>query len=105
VERLSFAHPGYLWGLLSVGLPILIHLFNRRQPRPLPFGAIEFVLRSHRQKKRQIRLRQILLLLARCLLLFGIAAALARPSLLPKGGIANSASGPQATALVLDASL
>ncbi len=105
MERLSFAHPGYLWGLLSVGLPILIHLFNRRQPRPLAFGAIEFVLRSHRQKRRQIRLRQILLLLARCLLLFGIAAALARPSLLPKGGIASAASGPQATALVLDASL
>ena len=105
MERLSFAHPGYLWGLLAVALPILIHLFNRRQPRPLAFGAIEFVLRSQRQKKRQVRLRQILLLLARCLLLGGIALALARPSLQPKGGVASSASGPQATALVLDASL
>jgi Aerotolerance regulator N-terminal len=105
MERLSLAHPGYLWGALAVGLPILIHLFNRRQPRPLPFGAIEFVLRSHRQKKRQLRLRQLLLLLARCLLLLSIALALSRPSLLPQGGAASSASGPQATALVLDASL
>ena len=105
MERLVFAHPAFLWGLGAVALPVLIHLFNRRQPRPLAFGAIEFVLRSHRQKKRQVRLRQILLLAARCLLLAGIALALARPSLEPEGGIAAAKSGPQATALVLDASL
>ena len=105
MERLSFAHPGFIWGLSAVALPVLIHLFNRRQPRPLFFGAIEFVLRSQRQKKRQVRLRQILLLASRCLLIAGIALALARPSLEPKNGVAAARSGPQATALVLDASL
>ena len=31
----QFAHPAYLWGLLGIALPILVHLFNQRRPRPL----------------------------------------------------------------------
>ena len=102
---LGFAHPLYLWGLAAMALPILVHLFNQRRPRPLAFGAIEFVLRSQRQKARRLRLRQILLLALRCLLIAAVALALARPSLKPKGAQAAVASGPQATVLVLDASL
>ena len=105
MERLLFAHPAYLWGLLAVALPILVHLFNQRRPRPLSFGAIEFVLRSQRQKARRLRLRQIVLLALRCLLIAAVALALSRPSLRPKGAQAAQTSGPQATALVLDASL
>jgi hypothetical protein len=102
---LAFANPLYLWGLLATALPILVHLFNQRRPRPLAFGAIDFVLRSQRQKARRLRLRQILLLAMRCLLIAGIAVALARPSIKPKGNLAVAPAGPQATALVLDASL
>src|SRR5712692_4756565 len=101
----QFAHPAYLWGLLAVALPIIVHLFNQRRPRPLAFGAIEFVLRSQRQKARRLRLRQILLLALRCLLIAAVALALSRPSLKPKGALTAQASGPQATALLLDASL
>ncbi|MFL5247782.1 MAG: vWA domain-containing protein [Myxococcales bacterium] len=103
--RLVFANPAYLWGLAALSVPILVHLFNRRRPRPLAFGAIEFVLRSQRQKSRRLRLRQILLLAMRCLLVAGVALALARPSLEPKGTAAAVARGPQATALVIDGSL
>ena len=102
---MEFAHPAYLFGLLAVALPVLIHLFNQRRPRPLAFGAIEFVLRSQRQKARRLRLRQILLLALRCLLIAAVALALARPSLRPKGAALAQVSGPQATALVLDGSL
>jgi aerotolerance regulator-like protein len=102
---LQFAHPAYLWGLCAIALPILVHLFNQRRPRPLSFGAIEFVLRSQRQRARRLRLRQVLLLALRCLLIAAVALALARPSLKPRGVQAAQASGPQATALVLDASL
>ncbi len=102
---LQFAHPAYLWGLFAIALPILVHLFNQRRPRPLSFGAIEFVLRSQRQKARRLRLRQILLLALRCLLIAAVAMALARPSLKPRGVQAAQASGPQATAIVVDASL
>jgi hypothetical protein len=102
---LTFGNPAYLWGALAVSLPILVHLFSRRRPRPLPFGAIELVLRSQRQKRSNLRLRQLLLLILRCLLIAAIAFALARPSLEPKAGVASAPSGPRATALVLDGSL
>jgi hypothetical protein len=102
---MDFAHPGYLWGAAAIALPILVHFFNQRRPRPLAFGAIEFVLRSQRQKASRLRLRQILLLALRCLLIAAIALALARPQLRPKGARSAQALGPQATALVLDASL
>jgi len=105
VGRLVFAHPAYLWGLLALALPILVHLFNRRRPRPLEFGAIEFVLRSQQRRVRRLRLRQILLLALRCLLIAGVALALARPSIEPRGAQAAVSRGPQATALVVDASL
>ncbi|HUJ24608.1 MAG TPA: BatA domain-containing protein [Myxococcales bacterium] len=105
LERLTFAHPAYLWGIAALALPIIVHLFNQRRPRPLAFGAIEFVLRSQRQKARRLRLRQILLLALRCLLIAAVACALARPSLKPRGAQTAAAVGPQATALVLDASL
>ncbi|HYZ89072.1 MAG TPA: BatA domain-containing protein [Myxococcales bacterium] len=103
--RLVFAHPAYLWGLCALALPILVHLFNRRRPRPLAFGAIEFVLRSQQRRVRRLRLRQILLLGLRCLLIAGVALALARPSIEPRGSQAAVSRGPQATALVIDASL
>ena len=102
---MAFAHPLYLWGLAAMALPIVVHLLNQRQPRPLAFGAIEFVLRSQRQKARRLRLRQILLLALRCLLIAAVALALARPSIKPRGAQAAATAGPQATVLVLDASL
>ena len=105
MSGLVFAHPAYLWGLAALAVPILVHLFNRRRPRPLAFGAIEFVLRSQRQKARRLRLRQLLLLALRCLLIAGVALALARPSLEPRGAEAAVSRGPQATALVVDSSL
>jgi len=105
VGRLVFAHPAYLWGLAALALPILVHLFNRRRPRPLAFGAIEFVLRSQQRRVRRLRLRQVLLLALRCLLIAGVALALSRPSIEPRGAQAAVSRGPQATALVVDASL
>src|SRR5260370_27488016 len=96
-ERLTFVHPAYLWGLLAVALPIIVHLFNQRRPRPLAFGAIEFVLRSQRQKARRLRLRQIVLLALRCLLIAAVACALPPPSLRPPRPEAAPAARPPAT--------
>src|SRR5258708_15767504 len=79
MDRLAFAHPAYLWGLLAVALPIIVHLFNQRRPRPLAFGAIEFVLRSQRQKARRLRLRQAPFLALPPPLLPAGAPARARP--------------------------
>ena len=102
---LGFANPLLLWGLLAAAIPLAIHLFFRRRPRPTAFPAIEFVMKARRQTERRLRLRRILLFTARTLLLAAVALALARPRL-EEPGVAGAAAprGPSATAIVLDAS-
>jgi hypothetical protein len=101
----SFAHPWLLLGALGALLPLLVHLFDRRRPKPRPFAAIAFVLRSHRRTASRLRLKRLLLYTLRTLLLLAVPVALARPQLVRAGASATSSSGPAATALVFDRSL
>lgn len=102
---LGFANPLLLWGLLAAAIPIAIHLFFRRRPRPTPFPAIDFILRARRETERRLRLKRILLFAARTLLLAAVALAIARPLLEePGAAVAAVPAGPAATAIVLDAS-
>jgi hypothetical protein len=92
-------------GLAAAALPLAIHLLFRRRPRPTPFPAIDFLLRARRENERRLRLRKVLLFLARTALLAGAALALARPELRRAGAPGAAAwRGPAATAIVLDAS-
>ncbi|HCF58813.1 MAG TPA: hypothetical protein DFS52_12590 [Myxococcales bacterium] len=100
----EFANPAFLWGTMLAALPLVIHLFNRRRARPHPFAAIDFVLRSRRRTARRLRLKRLLLFLARTLLLLAVPIALARPQ--PKRADALATpQGPAATAIVVDTSL
>ena len=102
---LSFVNPALAWGLLAALVPLAVHLFFRRRPRPTPFPAIDFVLRARRETERRLRLRKVLLFAARTLLVAAVAAALARPRLQkPEEASAAVARGPSAVAIVLDAS-
>jgi hypothetical protein len=102
--NLGFANPALLWGLLAAAIPLAIHLFFRRRPRPTPFPAIDFILRARKETQRRLRLRKILLFTARTCLLAAIATALARPRAEQPGSAAPVVVGPRATAIVLDAS-
>jgi hypothetical protein len=102
---LGFVHPALLWGLLAAAIPLAIHLFFRRRPRPTPFPAIDFILKARRETERRLRLKKLLLFTARTLLLAALALALARPRLeAPATAAAATPRGPRATAIVLDAS-
>ena len=86
-------------------IPVAIHLLSRRRSKKLPFAAVEFILRSRRQKTSHIRLRQLLLLALRMLIVGAVGFAIARPLLRPKTAAASSAGQTAATAIVLDGSL
>ena len=100
---LFFQNPAMLFGLLAAALPLIIHLISRRRARRVHFAALEFVLRSKKKSARHIRLRQLLLLLARTLLFAALAFAMAKPILKPKSESTKS-DAPAAVAIVLDAS-
>jgi hypothetical protein len=101
----SFVHPWLLLGAVGALLPLLVHLFDRRRPKPRPFAAIAFVLRSHRRTTSRLRLKRLLLYTLRTLLLLAVPVALARPQLLRPGAAGTRTSGPAATAVVVDRSL
>ena len=102
---LSLLHPALAWGLLAGLVPLAVHLFFRRRPKPTAFPAIDFILRARRETERRLRLKKILLFTARTLLVAAVAAALARPRLQkPAEASAAVVRGPAAVALVLDAS-
>jgi hypothetical protein len=76
---MSFGAPLYLWGLLLASLPIIIHLLNRRRLPRLSFSSLRFLAGVRRDRMRWLRLRELLLLLARTLLIALLFLGLARP--------------------------
>ncbi len=101
---MAFGNPLLLWGLLAVAVPLAIHLLHRRRAKTLLFPAIDFILRSRKAVQRRFRLKQILLLVLRCLLVGAAAFAAARP-LFPGSDAAIGPSGePAAVAVMIDRS-
>ena len=77
---MSFLNPLLLLGALGISLPILAHLLNRFQVQSTDWAAMRFLNRSVRVRSRQIKLRDLFLLILRCLALLLLVFALARPS-------------------------
>lgn len=101
---MTFANPLFLFGTLAALIPLLVHLFDRRRPRPVPFGAISFVLKSQRRTASRLRLKRLLLYLLRTLILLAVPIALARPQFASAQGPVTT-RGLAATAVVIDTSL
>lgn len=74
-----FLASALLAGLALALLPPLIHLISKRRARRVPFGAIDFVLRSQKRTTRSLRIRQLVLLVLRTLLIVFVVLAIARP--------------------------
>jgi hypothetical protein len=77
---MTFLNPLLLLAGLGVALPILAHLLNRYRVQHTPWAAMQFLHRSVRVRSRQLRLRDLLLLLLRCSALLLLAIALSRPA-------------------------
>ncbi len=104
---IEFVQPWMLLGVLGAAVPLWLHLFGRRRAPVLYFSALEFILAANPKKARALALREWTLLALRCLVVFAVAVALARPSVPLPGRAAEVAiaAGPQALVLVLDDSM
>lgn len=78
---MAFLNPLFLFGLFAAAVPLLIHLWSRRQAVTVDFSSLIFLVAAHRQNVRRIQLKQLLILLLRMLIVALIALALARPFL------------------------
>lgn len=97
---MQFLYPWFLWGLLAVTLPIIIHLFNFRKYTKIYFTNVKFLKDVHYQSKSKSRLKEILILVCRCLIVAALTFAFSQP-FIPKG---NSAipSGKKHVSIFID---
>jgi hypothetical protein len=66
-------------GALLASIPIIIHILNRRRFKTIHWAAMEYLLQAMRKNRRRLKFEQWLLLACRCLLIFLMGLALARP--------------------------
>ena len=103
IFALGFANAALLYGLVATGIPIVIHLLNRRKHREVPWAAMRFLLAAIRKNRRRIRIEQWLLLAVRTLLVLLVVSAVAKPFLESFGAVL--AGRRTQRVLVLDGSL
>jgi hypothetical protein len=87
-------------GVVSIIVPILIHLLSRQRRRPIEWAAMRFLIEALRKHRWRLQLEQYLLLAVRCLILVLLGAALARP-ILDAAGVFD-AGGARTVLLVID---
>lgn len=98
----DFANPSMLLGTLLLGVPLLIHLLNRRRYKMKRWAAMSFLLAAYKRTRRRLRLENFLLLLLRCLIVVLLAGAMARPFVPSDSPLAVLSSGPRNVVAVLD---
>jgi len=82
-----FLNPWMLLGLVGVSIPIVIHLVRRQAAKPIDWGAMRFLLDTVALRRRKVEWEDLLLMIARCLLLGLVALALAKPFVPPDSGV------------------
>ncbi len=96
---MAFLQPWVLLGLPLAGLPLLLHLIQRREPPTLEFPAVRYLVQVTQEHQRRLRLRHLLLLLVRTVLVLALVLAAAGPS----AALREAAShAPSALAVLLD---
>ena len=76
---MTFLNPIFLWASFAVLIPIIVHLFNFRRPKRVPFSDISLVKEVKKSVVKRMRLRQWLLLAARILAILMLVFVFANP--------------------------
>src|SRR5689334_18408547 len=76
---MSFLYPTFLWALLALAIPIIIHLFNFRKTTRIYFSNTRFLKQVKESTTAKRRLKHYLILLSRLLFLSLLVIAFAQP--------------------------
>ncbi|MBK7855541.1 MAG: BatA domain-containing protein [Bacteroidetes bacterium] len=76
---LQFVSPSFLWCLLLVSIPIIIHLFNFRRFKKVLFTNVKFLKELKEETNSRSRLKHLLVLLMRILAVAFLVFAFAQP--------------------------
>ena len=76
---MQLQHPEFLWGLLLLVLPILVHLLKLRRFQKTPFTNVTLLKRILAESNRSSQLKKWLLLMSRLGLLTALVFAFCKP--------------------------
>jgi len=78
---MKFLYPEFLYGLLTLAIPIIIHLFNFRKAKKIYFSSIRFIKHVQQTTSQKLKIKHYLILASRILFLFFLVLAFAQPFL------------------------
>ncbi len=76
---MNFLYPGFLFALLAIAIPIVIHLFNFRKFKKVYFSNVQFLKEAREQSSSREKLKHLLVLFSRILAITFLVLAFARP--------------------------
>jgi len=100
---MTFLSPLFLWALPLAGIPLVLHLLNRRPPQKVVFSYIGWLKEAHQNFMPKKKLQEWLLLAVRTLLLLFLVLFFSRP-VLQSGFMRSSQSQNSSIIVVLDVS-
>ncbi|BDS12065.1 BatA domain-containing protein [Aureispira anguillae] len=87
---MSFVYPWFLWALLALAIPVIIHLFHFRRFKTVYFTNVKFLKEVKEQTSARSKIKHLLVLIARILTLAFLVFAFAMPYLPNKNGKVKS---------------
>jgi hypothetical protein len=76
---MHFLYPAFLFALISLAIPVIIHLFNFRKYQKVYFSNVQFLKEIQEQQASSRNLKELLVLAVRLLALLFLVFAFARP--------------------------
>lgn len=98
---MNFLYPGFLFALLAIAVPIVIHLFNFRKFKKLYFSNVQFLRAVQEQNSSKEKLKHLLVLCSRVLAVIFLVLAFARP-FIPSLGEKNQIAGRKLISIYID---
>ena len=78
---MKFLYPEFLFGLFTLAIPIIIHLFNFRKSKKVYFSSTRFLKNVKKSTSQKLKLKHYLILFSRLLFLAFLVLAFAQPYL------------------------
>ncbi len=85
---MKFLFPAFLFALLAIAIPVIIHLFSFKRHKTVYFSNVEFLKDIKKESRKQSRLKQLLILAARILTIISLVFAFSQPYI-PNNGDAQ----------------
>ena len=76
---MNFIYPQFLWALLAIAIPIIIHLFNFRKFKKVYFSDVSLLKQVELETSKKSNIKHLLILLARILAIAALVFAFAQP--------------------------